>query len=412
MGICVVVLIVSAFVEAIHDGDLVGYITAGEIVLIHRNIYLDYLNTWPPFFSVMAAPLALAYSYAPYLVRLIWILGSVIALFISFKLIFKLLFKKTLLLPFQVSDKKNNLAFHHPIVVIPLLLVLRMIIEHNSHLQINLYMMLLAMGSIYFYYKGKPEWAGLLLGVSIALKVYTVLILIFFLYKQAYKVVLYSLFTLAICIASTALVFGIDLFGYYHELWWIKNSVPRKPATHMNQGLLATVLRYISGEDPEMDVHVNMLNLSFSWAKRVFYVLVFAIAIYPAWLFRRKLAATDLSLGMAIQWSIIFSTIPLLSPVGWKYYYVFMWLPYLLIYYVLFYKKLFANASVEMGIKILFYFSIVGLTLSSELFVGPWLSDVFEVFGLVTWGGVSIFCMLILIYVKLPAATRDAPLKL
>jgi hypothetical protein len=412
MGICVVVLIVFAFVEATHDGDLVGYITAGESVLLGRNIYLDYLNTWPPFFSVMAAPLAWAYSFAPYLVKLIWILGSLAALFISFKLIFKLFFRKILCLPFQKSDKENDLAFHHPIVVIPLLLVLRMIIEHNSHLQINLYMMLLAIGSMYFYYKGKPEWAGLLLGVSIALKVYTVLILFFFLYKQAYKVVLYSLLTLAICIASTAFVFGIDRFGYYHELWWIKNSVPRKPATHMNQGLLATVLRYISGEDPEMDVQVNLLNLSFTWARRVFYGLVFAIALYPAWLFKKKLQAKDLSLGVAIQWSIIFSAIPLLSPVGWKYYYVFMWLPYLLIYYVLFYRKLLGNSPAEKWLKILFYFSIVGLTLSSELFLGPWLSDVFEVLGFVTWGGVSIFCMLMLIYVKLPAATRDAPLKL
>jgi hypothetical protein len=83
-----------------------------------------------------------------------------------------------------------------------------------------------------------------------------------------------------------------------------------------------------------------------------------------------------------------------------------------LIYYVLFYRKLLGNSPVEKWLKILFYFSIVGLTLSSELFLGPWLSDVFEVLGFVTWGGVSIFCMLMLIYVKLPAATRDAPLKL
>ena len=112
MGIVVILLLVQAFFEAQHNGDFIGYVAAGQSVLSGKNIYLDYLNTWPPFFSIVAVPLALVTSVAPYLLRLFWLLGSLAAFYVCMRLSVRLFLKRKLLLPFQKAHAANQLVFH------------------------------------------------------------------------------------------------------------------------------------------------------------------------------------------------------------------------------------------------------------------------------------------------------------
>ena len=56
-------LLMAVSIEYLRDifgtGDFVGYINAGNNVLNGVDIYGDYLNTWPPLFSIFSVPLAL-----------------------------------------------------------------------------------------------------------------------------------------------------------------------------------------------------------------------------------------------------------------------------------------------------------------------------------------------------------------
>lgn len=408
MGLCVLALLLQALLSAQRDGDLIGYVNAGNAVLAGTDIYRDYLNTWPPFFSLIAVPLALGYQVAPYLTKVVWLLGNLLALFFTMHLTVSLLLQKNLLWPFQKGKSKEQIPFHHPLVLIPFLLVFRVVLEHLGHLQINLYIMLLAMLSVYFFYQKKPGWAGVFLGLSIAIKVYTVLILLFFLYKRAYRTTLYTLITVLLCVALTAVFFGFNGALNLHEVWWTQNATQLKPASHMNQSLLATALRYFTVEDTGLATHVNAFSLAIATVKKGFYVVIFLLALVPAFLFREKLLPAAPTVGMALQWGIIFGSIPLLSPVAWKYYYVFMWLPYFLINLLLFHIKVRATKKYSRIAKGLFYLSLLGITFSSELFVGPAFSDELEAYGIVTWGGVALVSLMFLIYLSLTKAQRNS----
>ena len=87
--------------------------------------------------------------------------------------------------------------------------------------------------------------------------------------------------------------------------------------------------------------------------------------------------------SFAKQYIITLSLIPILSPLAWKYYYVFLTpLIILLIYYQR--KDL---------IKPWFYIPLILITLTSELFIGHHLSDVTEAIGVITFCslGISIY---------------------
>ena len=60
-------------------GDFRGYVLVGNFVLDKVNIYTDAkINTWPPFFSIVSVPIALPDNFNRYLVRFLWLSGSLL----------------------------------------------------------------------------------------------------------------------------------------------------------------------------------------------------------------------------------------------------------------------------------------------------------------------------------------------
>ncbi len=381
-----VLLVVAALIikDVQRSGDFIGYLTAGNSVLTGSDIYLDYLNTWPPFFSIVCVPLTLLNTISPVLARFIWLSGSWIALFYCFKLGLSFFTRKTLRMPFQKARNEHDIVFTHPIIMLPLLFCLRFFMDNNSHLQINVYMLLLALGSVYFYHKNKVVLAACLLAFSIAIKVFTIFILLYFIYKRAYRMSLLTLLLVAAFCASTALVFGLTEAIDYHALWFTKSVVPLPPTSNMNQSLLATLTRYLSDVPTGIDLSVNILDLAPSLVKRIYYGCVALAALYPMYLFKKRLKPNSFNVKQLLQWSILFSVVPILSPVAWKPYFVFLWFPFLVFYALVFYAN---NPYKNLKLmKTLFYLSLVCLILSTELFTGIYFSDVLEIYGVITLG--------------------------
>jgi len=333
--VSLIALAIETIIDTQNNGDFIGYLNAGNLVLRGKNIYLDYLNTWPPFFSIVSVPLALLDAVSPTLVRLVWLLGNLVALFATMNMSAKLFIKKKLLLPFRKPIDSSQIAFENPIILIPFLIMLRLFLEHSSHLQINLYMLSFAIGSVYFYHKNRPLLAALLLGFSIAIKVYTVILLLYFLYKRAFKLSALTVSWIVFFTLITFFVFGVDNALALHKYWYTNASIQQTAAHHMNQSLFALVERIFVYSNTGMDLHNNYFDLPLKTVKKVYYVLLMLVSLVPMFLFRKKLVVTERGLGQILEWAIVFCIIPILSPVAWKYYFVFLWLPFFVIYYVL-----------------------------------------------------------------------------
>ena len=415
VAVLLLLIVADSVINAMNYGDFIGYLNVGYKVLYGKNIYFGklitwgYYNTWPPFFSVTAVPLAVLDSVSPYLTRLLWLLGSWASIFVIMKLTVRLLFNKRLLWPLQKKVTNQDLLFGSSMVVIPFLLIFRLLLDNSSHLQINMYMMLMAMLSVYFFYKEKPVLAGLVLGFSIAIKVYTVFFLIYFLYKRAYHVCIATVTFILLFLLSTFLVFG-EINMYYHLYWFKANVLAMPPTNHMNQSLLVMLYRWLSDVDTGMNFRGNFLSLSADLVKKFFYVMVVLFSLVPIYLFRKPLDKKMISIGQALEWGILFSVIPLLTPVAWKYYFIFLWLPIFIFYYLVFEKKMLANSKSEKTTKWLFYLSMIALILSSELFMGVWFSDILEVFGIITIGGVLMLVALFKVYFGMPKQMRESPI--
>ncbi len=109
--------------------------------------------------------------------------------------------------------------------------------------QNNSMALLLLLVSYLLYKKGKTAASGIFLGMVIALKTLFGFFFLFFLLKREWKVIVYSLFSLAGLGLLTALISDIGLYGYY-----IKEVVPpllnlSGREIYYNQGVIGFISR-------------------------------------------------------------------------------------------------------------------------------------------------------------------------
>jgi len=252
--------------------------------------------------------------------------------------------------------------------------------------------------------KEKYILSGFLLAITISLKVYTIFFLFYFIYKRAFKPVIWTLLFLIIINAISFIVFGFEqAFEYY--VHWANEVAPKSYlANHKNQSLFGAFLRFFTTEDVSNNLHVNFLSLEPKMAKMLTYVAVVIASIIPAILFRKKIIKPN-SLNSLIEYSFIFTAIPILSPVSWKAYFIFLWVPYFLLF-TLFYKT--ENQLKESTLKILrgtFWLSVILVVGSTELIVGNHFSDVLEAYSVITFG--SILLLMIQVYIKIRIESFD-----
>jgi hypothetical protein len=238
------------------------------------------------------------------------------------------------------------------------------------------------------------------LGLSISLKVYTIFFLFYFAFKREYKAVIWTVIFITVLNALSFMIFGIEeAIANYHQ--WIVEIAPRSYiAHHKNQSLFGAFLRLFTGEYPGIDLYTNVLSIESSTVKKLIYLFVALAAVIPAYLFRKKLSNATSTISL-LEFSLIFTLVPLLSPLAWKYYFIFLWFPYLLAYALLFRSNISLSGGVNRVLKSLFFLSIFLNVLTSDLFLGVWLSDVTECFSFITFG--TIILLVIQFYLTIKA---------
>ena len=379
--------------DSFRKGDFMGYVNAGNLVIEHKNIYLDPLNTWPPFFSVFSVPIALGDHVSNFLIRFLWLIGSLIAMYFIVNVTLKMSLNKTL----DFYKKRDGIKLQDTIFLVPALIILRFILDNLSNLQINIYMLLLACFSVYFFMNKKNALAGFLLALSISLKAYTIFILFYFLYKREFLFSLWTLIFLLLINSTTILVFGFDQAIAYYRYFVSEIASPLPTAHHKNQSILGCMLRLCTTENPQGGIYLNFLTLKSSVVKHLYYVFILVLSFYPAFIFRKKLDDKK-GLKSVLEYSFVFSAIPLLSPLSWKAYFIFLWFSYLLSYILLFKVQHTVSKKVTLFLKYLFIISILLTVFSTQSVLGFYISDILETASVITIGTILLLIIQIVLY--------------
>jgi len=187
----------------------------------------------------------------------------------------------------------------------------------------------------------------------------------------------YTLLGLALTTMIVFMYFGSDLGIELFKEWNNAQVVNGLKCEHMNQSIWGWMCGLTTQHTRIDTFSYNVLNLSNLQYKAVTITLIGILGIYIA---SKFYLTKDNINSFAKQFIITLSLIPIISPLAWKYYFVFLTpLVVILIY------------NQQKGtIKSWFYYPIILITLTSELFLGHQLSDFTEAIGIITFCSLGI----------------------
>ena len=379
--------------DAGRGGDFIGYIQAGDLVLSGDDIYSDPLNTWPPFFSIFSVPLSLLDNMNDYVLRLLWLTLSLIAFIDLGNRVYKMI-PLTAKLSY-INDYKLG------IIIIPFIISFRYLLDNLANIQINIFMLWMVVVVQELILKKQYWKAGFLLAFSISLKVYTIFILFFYVFKRMGKMVFWAGMFLLGLNTIPFLIFGVEAGFQYYDTWW--HEIASGPTTvhHKNQSIFGTMQRIFTDQFPGHSYYINLAQWDPEMVKSLTYIIISMAAIIPAYLFRKKSGSTQFT----CEWIFVLTAIPVLSPLAWKAYFIFLFPAYWLIHLII-NKHLDVSQRKLRSMKVFFWISVGFTVLTSDLFVGKEWSDRMESFSLITIGTIILLILILIVY---PTMKRLTP---
>lgn len=375
-----ILLLEEALRYAGKPGDFIGYVAAGEFTLQGRDIYIHWLNTWPPLFSVFCIPIYWIDSFSPYLARALWQLGTLWAFYLTAKRVLFLLFSKNLI--FSPATKEDDINPWHPVFLLPFLLSFKFLLDNLSNIQINVMMLYLCVEAVYQWNsKNRTVLAAFLIALTLSLKVYTLFFFVWFLLIRQWKLVLYSLGFCALLTVPCFFVYGWEQSLFYYSHWWTKVAQGFPMIHHKNQSFFAAIWRLTVPIDAGLNIPTHLFHLSMDEAKKIVYLIVLLAGAWPAWRIWKKPEGEK---NMLFAMPLFLALTPLLSPLAWKAYFIFLSPA---IFQLAFF---YLNGVLSKWEKVLFWVSCALHILSSEIFIGFPFSEMAELFSLITLGGIGI----------------------
>ena len=398
---------VAAFKRA---GDFQGYLVVGEAVLGGTDAYANpKLNTWPPFFSLLAVPLAAGARVWLEGTRLLWNLGAVALWWWSLREVARAVYGRRV--PWATAA-----------VLLPALFTTRQLIENLDAVQINVYVLALCLLAVRYWRRGRDGWAGGLLGLAVSVKVFPVFLWGFFFARGQWRVAAWTVAACLVCAGLPVLAFGADTAAAYYTVWARQAFGTPVDPTHMNQSLLATLTRFLSAADAGAasrplgeGYFVNALRLPAETVRRLCYgaVAVLGAAVLYGFSggptgFGESRLRRGRRLSDWLEVALVLGLCALVSPLVWKHYGV-SWMPGLLVAYPFLYASplspggpLLAGRGDLRPARVAYHLGWGLMTFSSELFLGRYLSDVLEAYGVMAVGGLLLTGLLV--YLRLAGA--------
>lgn len=400
-------LVFEIFKNSLKEGDFVGYAEVGNLVIKGEYLYKNpYINTWPPFFSIACVPIAVADNFNNYLIRFIWLVLTIVALFYSTRLILCMTIKKKLVFyPLKIPETDTkNISILNPVIFIPMLLSLRALLDNLGNIQINVFILWMVVLSLYLFSKDKQFLSALIMAFAISIKVYPIFIFLYFVVKREYKLIFYTMLFTALFSFIPVLVFGLEQTIEYYKFWYQHNVEPFASVGHKNQSFFSMMRSLLTHDSPGLnsplnqEIYINFLNLSIEQVKIVSYAIIAIPGAFIVYLFRKKLTSIG-NLQSFLEYAFVLTLIPILSPLSWKAYFIFLFPGFFINYLFIFRIRNKLNKAINKYLKTSFFISIILTIMSAELFVGRYFSDIMEVFSSITIGTILLSINIILFYV-------------
>jgi hypothetical protein len=322
--------VASFFAYARRTGDFAGYVAAGNAVLDGRDIYADTptgVNTWPPFFSFVAVPLALLDRVSPYLIRLIWIALTWASVFWALDLIARLVYCKRL----AFGRGEASLDIASPELLVPFLLTLPYTLNNFELLQINTILFALVLWGLYLQANGREATGGIVIGAAAAMKVLAIVFLPYFLYRRRWRVAFWTAAATCVFFFGPVLTLGWAKFSKDVALWLVAlhGAIDSGNAQQSVYSMWDRILGYRYAPFAVPGTFQLPLSGARS-AKLAWEITCGFVAVLGAIAFRGT-PRPD-SRWAQVEWAAVFVASTILSPIARKPYFVVLLLPNALLY--------------------------------------------------------------------------------
>ena len=276
---------------------------------IHRT--RNYPN--PPIMPILLWPISELAQHSPLAAALVWYYLKVFMAIVCFGMVFRMI---------------EDSGIHFPIWAKALAvgLSLRPILGDLSHGNINIFILLLVVSSLYSFHRGRDVLAGILLALAITAKVTPALFVGYFLWKQGWKVLAGTAIGLLLffeIIPGCILGFEANhnaVFAWYEGMikpFLIGGVVTPEYANQSLPGILARLLTHA----PSASIYVNdiytpteynnLMNLDPAIVKRIVQGCMAIFALVVIWRCRTPIrprsGATDRAAIVAIRkdWRLV-----------------------------------------------------------------------------------------------------------
>ena len=374
--VCIVIILGEILRDIFREGDFGGYISAGKLACNNLSIYSDFRNTWPPFFSIVCIPLYWLNELSFVGLRFIWLIAIVWSNLLIFKWIISYFTPYQLVLNLK-QEKNFEVNLFNPLFILPFVCSLRIFLEELSNLQINVFILALSLVTLNLIIQKRDFLAGLTLALIISIKVYPIILVGFLIFKKRFKTVVYTIIGLGLTTLIVFLFFGLNTGIELFKEWNNTQVIHGLKCEHMNQSIWGWMCGLTTNHIRMEDLSYNIFQLTDIEYKITTLCLITILGFYVAY---RFYTTRKIHQSFAKQFIITLSLIPILSPVAWKYYYVFVTPLIILLIYS--YRRKLLNPW--------FYIPIIFISLTSELFVGHHLSDITETLGIITFCSITL----------------------
>lgn len=373
---CIIIITGEILRDIFREGDFGGYISAGKLVWNNLPIYSDFRNTWPPFFSIVCIPLYWLNEVSFVGLRFIWLIAIVWTNLLIFKWIISYFTPYQLVLNIK-QEENGEINLFNPLFILPFIYSLRIFLEELSNLQINVFILALSLVTLNLIIQKRDFLAGLILAFIISIKVYPIILLGFLIFKKKFKPVMFTILGLGLTTLIVFLFFGLNTGIELIKEWNNTQVIHGLKCEHMNQSIWGWMCGLTTNHIRMENLSYNILQLTDIEYKITTLFLITILGLYVAY---RFYTTRKIHQSFAKQFIITLSLIPILSPVAWKYYYVFL-TPLIILLIYNYRRKL---------LKPWFHIPIIFISLTSELFIGHHLSDIIETFGIITFCSITL----------------------